>query len=51
MAVTVHFEQDGVPVAMLLDIVEVAESHAGANLAFAFAGILREFGIERKVSG
>ena len=50
VAVSVHFENDGVPVAMLLDIVEVAESHSGGNLALAFSGILDEFGISNKVS-
>lgn len=34
---------------MLLDFVEVARSHSGANLAEAFAKILEEFGIEDKV--
>jgi hypothetical protein len=49
IAVTVHFEQNGVPVAMLLDLVEVAMSHSGLNLAAAFAGILDSFGIADKV--
>lgn len=35
---------------MLLDLVEVARSHSGANLAEAFAKVLEEFGIEDKVS-
>jgi hypothetical protein len=35
---------------MLLDIVEVAKSHSGVNLAAAFAHILDEFGISDKVS-
>jgi hypothetical protein len=35
---------------MLLDIVELAKSHTGANLAEAFAKILEEFGILHKVS-
>jgi hypothetical protein len=50
MAVTVHFENKGVPVAMLLDLVEVARSHSGLNLAVAFATVLEEFGIAEKVS-
>jgi hypothetical protein len=50
MVVTVHFETDGVPVAMLLDMVEVARSHSGLNLAVAFAKVLDEFGISEKVS-
>jgi predicted RNA-binding protein with TRAM domain len=35
---------------MLLDLVEVARSHSGVNLAEAFVNILDEFGIEDKVS-
>jgi len=35
---------------MLLDIVEVAHSHSGLNLAAAFAKILDDFGISDKVS-
>lgn len=46
---TVHFEEAGVPVSMLLDLVEVAQSHSGANLAKAFAQILVDFGIADKV--
>lgn len=34
---------------MLLDIVEVAHSHSGLNLAAAFAKILDDFGISDKV--
>ena len=34
---------------MLLDLVEVAMSHSGANLAAAFAKVLEEFGIRDKV--
>jgi hypothetical protein len=49
VAVSVHFEKDGVPVSMLLDIVEVARSHSGLNLAAAFAKILDDFGISDKV--
>ncbi|KAI1793035.1 hypothetical protein LXA43DRAFT_886392, partial [Ganoderma leucocontextum] len=50
VAVTVHFEVEGKPVSFLLDLVEVACSHTGVNLAAAFAKILQEFGIEHKVS-
>ena len=49
VAVTVHFENKGTPVSMLLDIVELARSHSGVNLAAAFAKILEEFGISDKV--
>jgi len=34
---------------MLLDLVEVAKSHSGENLAIAFAEVLEEFGISDKV--
>jgi hypothetical protein len=35
---------------MLLDLVEVPRSHSGVNLAEAFANVLKDFGIEDKVS-
>jgi len=35
---------------LLLDLVEVAMSHSGVNLASAFAKILDDFGIANKVS-
>jgi hypothetical protein len=50
IAMTVHFEQDGEPVCLILDVVKVAMSHSGANLAAAFAKILDEFGVSDKVS-
>lgn len=34
---------------MLLDLVEVAESHTGVNLGTAFVNILENFGLEEKV--
>ena len=37
------------PISMLLDIVEVARSHSGLNLAAAFTKILDDFGISDKV--
>jgi hypothetical protein len=46
----VHFEQKGVAISLLLDVVEVARSHTGVNLAIAFANILDDFGIADKVS-
>lgn len=49
VAFTVHFAHEGAPVSMLLDLVEVAESHSGENLATAFAKVLEEFGISDKV--
>jgi hypothetical protein len=50
IAVTVHFEQNREPMCLLLDLVEVARSHSGGNLASVFAKILDDFGIEHKVS-
>jgi len=35
---------------MLLDIVEVAKSHSGINLAATFAKILDDFGVSDKVN-
>ena len=49
VAFTVHFKHEGAPTLMLLDLVEVAKSHSGVNLAEAFANVLEEFGIEYKV--
>ena len=49
VAVTVHFENNGIPITMLLDLVEVPHSHSGLHLAEAFTKILEEFGISEKV--
>ena len=49
VAVTVHFEVNGSPVTMLLDLIEVAMSHSGLNLAIAFAKVIDDFGISAKV--
>jgi hypothetical protein len=49
VAVTVHFEHKGEAVSMLLDIVEVARSHTGENLAAAFAKIMEDYEISEKV--
>jgi hypothetical protein len=50
MAVTVHFEVNGAPMCILLNLIEAAESHSSLNLAAMFAQILDEFGISKKVS-
>ena len=50
VVVMVYFENEGVPIAMLLDIVELAHLHSGFNLAAAFAKILEDFRISDKVS-
>ena len=49
VVITVHLEYRGEPVSMLLDIVEVAKSHTGVDLALAFAKILDDYGISDKV--
>lgn len=49
VALTVHYEHNGNPVCLLLDLVEVPRSHTSLNLALAFAKILDDFGISQKV--
>ena len=49
VAITVHLEHNGEPISMLLDVVEVAKSHTGVNLAAAFAKILEDYNISDKV--
>ena len=51
IAMTVHLEQSGVLLSSILDLVEVAKSHSGLNLATVFANILEDFRIASKVSG
>lgn len=51
IAITVHYEKNGAPLAVLLDLVELPKSHTGVNLAIAFAEVLSAFGITDKVSG
>ena len=50
IAVTIHFKKDGKLMCILLDLVEVTESHSSVNLAMAFAKVLDDFGISKKVS-
>ncbi|KAF9550315.1 hypothetical protein CPC08DRAFT_793341 [Agrocybe pediades] len=50
VAVMVHFEHDGAPVCLILDIIKVAKLHTGVNLVVAFADILKKFGIKDKIS-
>jgi hypothetical protein len=49
VAVTAHYEINGISTTMLLDIVECARSHTGANLALTFEKVLDDFGIRDKV--
>ena len=49
VAFMVHFVHEGTPVSMLLDLVEVAKSHSGVNLAATFTKVLEDFRISEKV--
>ncbi|GBE82287.1 putative AC9 transposase [Sparassis crispa] len=49
VAVSVHLEREGEPLVMVLNVVEVAQSHSGLNLASTFAKILDDFGILDKI--
>ncbi|KIL54666.1 hypothetical protein M378DRAFT_18675 [Amanita muscaria Koide BX008] len=49
VTITVHLEKDGLPLSFLLDIMELATSHSGINLARAFADMLKEFEIGHKI--
>ena len=49
VAITFHFEYEGEPISMLLDIVEVAQLHTRENLAAAFAKIMEDYEISEKV--
>jgi hypothetical protein len=46
----IHMEKDGKPFRFLLDIVELAMSHSGINLAQAFKDMLTEFGVEHNMN-
>ncbi|TFY78228.1 hypothetical protein EWM64_g5785 [Hericium alpestre] len=49
IALTVHLLLNGEPISILLDFLEVAESHSGLNLAKVFAQVLDNFGISEKI--
>ena len=49
IALSVHFENKGIPICLLLDVVELSISHTGLNLATAFVRVFNEFGILDKV--
>ena len=49
VAFTVHFEYNGAPMSLVLDVLEVAVSHSGLNLANAFAKMLEDLGLDAKV--
>ncbi|GBE80100.1 putative AC transposase [Sparassis crispa] len=46
---TVHLQHKGMPLRMVLDVVEVADSHSGVNLATAFAKMVDDFKIAIKM--
>ncbi|KAK6977237.1 ribonuclease H-like domain-containing protein [Favolaschia claudopus] len=48
VAVSGHFEEDGVKVDCLLDFVEVPVAHTGENLAEVLSNVIHDFGIENK---
>lgn len=50
VAIVVHLEQNGEPLAMLLDFVEVPKLHMGSILTLAFVKVLKDFGISDKVN-
>ena len=50
IAIMVHFEHNGVPICLLLDVVQVVCIHTGVNLATAFGEVLEDYGIADKVS-
>ena len=50
VAFLVHLEDQGKLMSMLLDIIEVAQSHTGVVLGETFVEVLKAFGIEKKVS-
>jgi hypothetical protein len=50
VAFCVHLEHKGVPLSMPLDVIEVATSHTGLELATVFANMLKEFGVSDKVN-
>lgn len=50
ITITIHFEHKGQPISLLLDFVKVMKSYTRVNLATVFTKILKEFGIEDKVS-
>ncbi|KAG1895337.1 uncharacterized protein F5891DRAFT_960313 [Suillus fuscotomentosus] len=49
VALLVHFKYKGEPLSILLDVIEVAKSHTGEELADTFAKMLDEFDISEKV--
>lgn len=45
----VHFEHNGAPMSMVLNVLKLAVSHSGLNLADAFAKMLEDMGLGMKV--
>ena len=51
ITVIVHFEWEGAPISILLNVAEVVKSHTGAELGDVFAEMLANFRIGKKVGG
>ncbi|GBE88184.1 putative AC9 transposase [Sparassis crispa] len=51
MLFMVHLHHKGVPLRMVLNVVEVAESHSSVNLAVTFAKMTEDFNITMKLLG
>lgn len=50
LAILAYFEKEGKPEVIVLDVVEVPESHTGERLAREANECLKGFGIDTKVS-
>jgi hypothetical protein len=50
VAITVNLMHDGELLRLVLDVIELAKSHTGRNMAEAFTKVLEAFGITAKVS-
>ncbi|GBE78938.1 hypothetical protein SCP_0201350 [Sparassis crispa] len=51
VAFTVHLHHQGVLLRMMLDVIEIADSHNGVNLAAVFAKMVDDFNIAIKLLG
>lgn len=50
ITITVHLEYEGTSLALLSDLVEVAEAHTSKALTAAFKNMLEKFRVGHKVS-
>jgi hypothetical protein len=49
VTITVHYQDGGVPISLLLNIIECVEVHTGVTLAATIIKIFENFGISDKV--